>query len=219
MISNDFSFEQQQAAEQIGQIYQRVAPSNVVAQVFPADLNLKQWAHYPDGDVKDFKNHTQYYYHSHPSKDDDRIPEHGHFHIFLRYPRFSKEETPLFCSPKYQESNGTKDALVHLCAIAMDEYGKPKALFTVNHWVVMGVWYGAERIIRELDSFKVDIADSPYALANEWLTHMITLFKPYIADLLVLRDEVIAEFAKNNPDQEVYCNKSLEVTSVLRLQA
>lgn len=218
-ISNEFSLAQQQAGAELKHVYQKIAPSNVVAQLFPLNEELKQWSHYPRDDVMDFAHHTQYYYHSHPAQDDDRVPEHGHFHVFLRRPRFGKDETPVFCSEEYQQSHGEKDNLVHVFAIAMNEYGFPKALFTVNHWMVLGAWYDAARIIRELDTFKVEIANSPFVLVNKWITNMVILFKPYISELLHHRDEVITEFARSNPDQNVYVNKSLEVLSVMRLQA
>ncbi len=219
MSTNDLGLEQIKAIENIKSIYQKLAPSNLVAQFYVEDQIVKQWDHLPEGDVKDFKNHTQYYYHSHSSKDNDRVPEHGHFHIFLRKPRFGKDESPIFASKKYDETKGEKDNLVHVCAIAMNEYGIPTALFTVNYWITLGAWYSAERIIRELDTIKIEIEGSSYMLVNQWMTSMFILFKPYIADLLYLRDEVIADFAKNNPDENVYMNKKLEVTSVMRLES
>ncbi|RFC35478.1 MAG: hypothetical protein DID90_2727554381 [Candidatus Nitrotoga sp. LAW] len=36
------------------------------------------------------------------------------------------------------------EALSHLIAIAMDSYGYPTNLFTVNRWVTAEAWYLAE---------------------------------------------------------------------------
>lgn len=215
----ELSTNQITAAHNITNIYQTLIPENVVSKILPPDKVSKEWAHYPANAFRrDLKNHTQFYYHSHPSTDPERVPEHGHFHIFLRKPRFKDHEQPLAMSKKYRESKGEKDNLTHLVAIAMNEYGLPSALFTVNHWVVEGIWFNATRIAQELDTFVLEIENSPYSLVNAWITNIIALFKPYIIELLKVRDEVLAETAREQADKNVFQNKSLEVTSVLKLQ-
>ncbi len=199
------------AAERINNCYQQLGESNVVYPLLQDSQAIQIWQHYPQGDVKDLKHHTQYYFHSHPSKDQDRLKEHGHFHLFFRQDLIPKSAKPIAVSPKYQESNGKKDRLVHVAAIAMNEYGKPTGLFTVNHWVVYGLWYKADVLIPLLDRFIVDIPASALAITNTWITAMMELFQPFVAELLIKRDEVIADFASDN----VFDDRNLEITSLL----
>ena len=65
MVESAFSKEQEIAAEQITKIYHGLLPDNLVSILLPKDDIVKEWQHYPTGDIKDFKHHTQYYYHSH----------------------------------------------------------------------------------------------------------------------------------------------------------
>ncbi|HLJ65019.1 MAG TPA: hypothetical protein VKT70_12980, partial [Stellaceae bacterium] len=44
---------------------------------------LKEWVHYPEGDVYDPLSHSQYFFHLHP-RDQRGAREYGHFHTFLR---------------------------------------------------------------------------------------------------------------------------------------
>ncbi len=210
------TIQQQQASEAITACYQQLRQSNVVHELFQQQ-DVSCWQHYPEGDVKDDPHHTQYFYHSHPSKDMDRIAEHGHFHIFSKCPPISNVTDYLVASEKFLQSEGKKDHLTHLFAIAMNEWGRPTALFTVNYWVVLGLWYPAEALIPLLDDFVVDIPGSPFVVTNQWVTHMVQLFKPYIGDLLLKRDEVIREHQAAYPDTDVYYDKQLEITSVLSL--
>ncbi len=189
--------------------------SNLVLELMPRNDVIYEWQHYPKGDVKDHKHFSQYYYHAHPSKDSDRVKEHGHFHIFYRADRFSQKDSIITTSEKYKSSNGKSDNLTHLLAIAMNESGYPTALFTVNYWVVTGVWYPAQTLIKYLDDFIVDIENSEYSLTNAWISNMVKLFKPQIIELLTLRDKVIENFQQNNPDKNVFYTKDLEITSVL----
>jgi hypothetical protein len=208
---------QQQAADAITQCYQTLGESNVVRELFTAQEEIFFWQHYPAGDVKDDRNHSQYFYHAHPSKDMDRVPEHGHFHIFSRQPPVAKGERYIAASDKFLKSGGRQDNLTHLVAIAMNELGRPTALFTVNYWVVLGLWYPAEVLIPLLDDFVVDIPQSPQAVTNTWVSNMVQLFKPYIIELLLKRDEVLRAHQQTNPRGDVYYDKQLEITSVLSL--
>jgi len=192
--------------------------SNLVLEVLPDNGPIYQWQHYPKGDVKDPANFSQYYYHAHPSKDEDRVPEHGHFHMFYRHDLFKDEDPKLVVSDKYLQSNGKLDNLTHLVAIAMNELGYPTAFFTVNYWVVLGVWYSADILIKYLDNFVVNIDNSPYTITSRWISNMIQLFKPQLAELLILRDKVVEDFQTQYPDSDVYFDKTLEITSVLKLQ-
>lgn len=211
---------QKELTEIIFSCYSKVKSknSNLVLEVAPSDKSIYQWEHCPKGDVKDLLHHCQYYYHSHPSKDVDRIREHGHFHLFFRGGLFSENDIKIRKSKKYLESNGTKDDLTHLVAIAMNPQGFPVALFTVNYWVTMGIWRPASTLIKLLDAFQIEIPNSPYSITNQFITAIVQLFKSQIEDLLNIRDQVIEEFASQQQiEQDVYYNKNLEVTSVLPL--
>jgi Domain of unknown function (DUF6969) len=208
---------QQRAADIVTQCYQTLGESNVVRELFTAQEEVFFWQHYPTGDVKDNRHHSQYFYHAHPSKDMDRVPEHGHFHIFSKQPRVAKGERYIVASDKFLKSDGRQDNLTHLVAIAMNELGRPTALFTVNYWVVLGLWYPAETLIPLLDDFVVDIPKSLLATTNTWVSSMVKLFKPYIIELLLKRDEVIHAHQQVNSQCDVYYDKQLEVTSVLSL--
>ncbi len=191
--------------------------SNVVRELLKNHDTPYQWDHYPPGDVHDRAHHSQYYYHSHPSHDKDRLPEHGHFHLFLRQPAFPKAATLVAASKKYQDSQGKKDNLCHLFGISMNEYGLPTALFTTNHWVVNGLWYGASDIIPVLNQFQITTVKPEYALTNTWVTHMVKLFMPYLPALLETRDQVMEEWQQQHPGIDVLQDRALEVTSILPL--
>ena len=71
------------------------------------------------------------------------------------------------------------EALSHLIAIAMDSYGYPTNLFTVNRWVTAEAWYLAEQVIQMLDHFVIDHA-YPSWLVNRWISAMFVLYRPHI---------------------------------------
>ncbi|MCW5588903.1 MAG: hypothetical protein KIT27_04490 [Legionellales bacterium] len=209
--------QQQQAAKTIEGCYQTLGNSNVVFPLLSTTDQLPYWQHQPKGDVRDPAHFTQYYYHAHPSNDDERVQEHGHFHLFFMPKAIPYGTDFIIANDHYHESLGKKENLTHLIAISMNEQGRPIALFTVNHWVVPGVWYSAEVLISMLDQFKVEHESAPWAITSQWLTAMVQLFNPYIAELLLQRDKVIAEYAQQHPESHVYYDKALEVTSVLSL--
>ena len=158
--------------------------SNVVIELLPQGPQtvVYDWDHYPDADeVCDTVNHTQYYYHSHPSHDPIRLIEHGHFHVFLRGCIFPETMQPLHISEKHK-LDPTKDNLSHLIAIAMSDQGYPVALFTLNHWVTQGLWYAAKDMISALDSFL--LTENRYPITNQWVTSLIHLLQPQIEALL-----------------------------------
>src|SRR3546814_10011495 len=83
--------------------------------------------------------------------------------------------------PGFVAPEDADDALSHLVAIAMTPGGLPFRLFTVNRWVTGEVWYRADDVIRLLDVFKIDHAQPSWPL-NRWISAMIVLFKPQIAE-------------------------------------
>ena len=191
--------------------------SNVVLELLPEGTQtiVYDWDHYPDDDeVCDRINHTQYYYHSHPSHDPIRLAEHGHFHVFLRGNAFTKTMTPVLVSEKHR-LDPHKDNLSHLVAIAMNDYGFPVAFFTLNHWVAQGLWYSADDMIEAFQSFIIE--EEAYPITNQWLSSLIQLFQPQIIELLKKRDEVIADWQQEHPDKNVWKDETLEVTSLASL--
>lgn len=105
-----------------------------------------------------------------------------------------------------------QDALAHLVAISMDEFGKPVSLFTINRWVTDETWYAADDVIAMLDRFVVDLARPSWPI-NRWITAMVDLFRPQIEALIVDRDAVVSRRA-DQTGEEVFDDHALEVTAV-----
>jgi len=181
---------------------------NIISELL-GDHSFYEGDHLPPGDVYDAETHAQYYYHAHRGSTADR--EHGHFHTFLRgpgMPRSSRAVTgPGGTPPQHQ-----KDALAHLVAIGMDEFGRPIHLFTVNRWVTDETWYAAPDVIAMLDRFVIDLAKPSWPI-NRWITAMIDLFRPQIEGLIRVRDRVVAAQAER-VGREVFEDRALDVTAL-----
>lgn len=143
--------------------------TNVLLETL-AGAPVNGWQHYPEGDVLDATSGAQWYYHSHVPGPENG--EHGHFHCFLR-------------------PSGAQGPVHHLVAVAVDAYGRPRRLFTVNHWVVGDDFLSAEETIPLLARFDVQLARPDY-LVNRWLTAIVALYEEEIAALIRARDAVIA---------------------------
>ncbi len=209
--------EMQQSANILQECYRELQSqnSNVVWELLKSHETTHEWTHYPENDIHDTETHSQYYYHSHPSHDPDRVAEHGHFHLFFRKPAMPEAAPIITVSDKYKNSEGKKDNLCHIMAIAMNDKGLPTSLFTTNFWVVNGLWYSAADICAVLDKFTIQKASSPFATTNLWITHMVKLFLPHIKLLLAKRDEVIADWQAQHPEVDALRDRTLEVTSIL----
>ncbi len=185
---------------------------NIVGELLKNHGTFYEWDHYPPGDVYDHETHGQYYYHAHAS--DQRFEgEHGHFHTFVR-PKGMPADIKPAKVPNYVAPEDPNDALSHLVAIAMTPAGLPFRLFTVNRWVTGEVWYKAEDVIRLLDVFKIDHAQPSWPV-NRWVSAMIRLYKPQIAELLLARDRKVEAWQQRLPDVDVFEDRDLEVTSFL----
>lgn len=185
---------------------------NIVGELLKNNGTFYEWDHYPPGDVYDRATHGQYYYHAHAA--DQRFKgEHGHFHTFVR-PKGMPPGIAPAPVPGYQPPEDPNDALSHLVAISMTPEGLPFRLFTVNRWVTGEVWYRAEDVIRLLDVFMIDHAQPSWPV-NRWVTAMLRLFKPQIADLLRARDRKIERWQEQNLESDVFEDRDLEVTSFL----
>lgn len=201
------------AGRQIRECYRLLGKSdaNAVGEVLRGQGKFYEWDHYPKGDVYDRETHSQYYYHAHPVE--LRGGEHGHFHTFLR-----PKGMPPGIEPEgvgnYEPLSDPDDALSHLVAISMDQTGLPIRIFTTNRWVTGEVWYAADDVIAMLDNFMMDLAYPSWPV-NVWITSMMVLFRPQIEDLLRARDRVVAEWAANHPDCNVYEDRDLDITSMV----
>lgn len=203
-----------EAGAEVTEIHRILAKTgdNIVGELLKHNGTFYEWDHYPPGDVYDHETHGQYYYHAHAG--DQRFEgEHGHFHTFVR-PKGMPDGIRPAPVPGYVAPEDPNDALSHLVAIAMTPAGLPFRLFTVNRWVTGEVWYSAEDVIRLLDVFKIDHAQPSWPV-NRWISAMIRLYKPQIADLLLARDRKVAAWQQRLPDVDVYEDRDLEVTAFL----
>jgi hypothetical protein len=186
----------------------RKGGANVVGEILKGQGEFLEWDHYPKGDVYDGETHAQYYYHAHRGSEN----EHGHFHTFLRQAGMPPGVKPVPYDGKEEWPKG-KDALCHLVAVSMDQYGFPTRLFTTNRWVTGETWYPGRDVMAMLDRFLIDHA-YPSWPANRWLSAMFKLFRPQIVELIEGRDRALAEWSGKYPDRDVYEDRDLEITSV-----
>jgi hypothetical protein len=135
---------------------------SLVGEMLRGQGPVREWTHYPTGDVVDDVTGAIYYYHVH-----DSAP--GHFHAFM----------------------GTGRSMTHLIAIAMNATGTPVRLFTTNRWVTGEAWRPAAEVIRMVERFTVARA-TPSWPVNRWIGAMIRLFRPQIAALIAARDATVA---------------------------
>jgi len=187
--------------------------SNLVAEVL-AGRDFIEWEHYPPEDVRDPESYAQYYFHAHPVSD-RRESDYGHFHTFLRATGMPEGVAPSPV-PSKTAKELPEEPICHLIAISMTREGLPDRLFTINRWVAGDTWYAAPQIIKMLDRFVIDLSRPSWPL-NRWLTAMLVLFRPEIEQLLHERDERIAAWQAAHPDVEVYEDRRLEITSVLKI--
>jgi hypothetical protein len=201
------------AGAEVLEVYRllRKSGDNVVGEVLRGQGEFYEWDHFPKGDVYDPETHSQYYYHAHPAE--LRGGEHGHFHTFLRPKGMPSTIAPAPLAD-YTPPEGDNDALGHLIAISMDQYGCPIRLFSTNRWVTGEVWYAADDVIAMLDHFHMDLA-YPSLPVNIWITAMLRLFRPDIEDLVRQRDRAVAAWQERKNNDNAYENRDLEITSHL----
>ena len=198
------------AADEILECYRvlKKGGSNIVGEILHGAGTFYEWDHYPEGDVYDNETHAQYYYHAH------REGEHGHFHTFLRKKGMRADVTPVPYHGDADWPTAEDEVICHLIAISMDSSGFPIGLFTTNRWVTGENWYDKADVIEMLDGFVIDHS-TPSWPVNRWLSAMLVLFRPQIEQLIVARDEKVAEWQAANPDMDVLEERELEVTSTL----
>jgi hypothetical protein len=183
---------------------------NPVTEVLASASTVEEWAHFPAGDVVDPATHSQYYYHAHAAA--ERVSgEHGHFHTFVRPKLVCPERTPR--SVAGHAADVVESSWVaHLAGISTDASGNLIRLFTTNRWVTDEVWYGADDVIAMLDEFDITAAQPSYDL-NRWVSAVIRMFRPQIADLLRTRDEIVARWQAAHPERDVFEDCELQVVS------
>lgn len=205
-----------EAGQAICDCHQRLAKAGdtIVGELLKPYETLYEWNHYPEGDVQDPESHAQYYYHMHPGE--QRRDEHGHFHTFLRPLGMPTGVRPAPL-PDFKPPDGANDALSHIIAISMDRSGAPVRLFTTNRWVTGEVWYDALDVAGFIGRFTVDLAP-PSRPADRWVSNMLALFRPQIAELLQARDAKLAAWQQAHPDRNAYEDRDLEVTSTAAIE-
>lgn len=183
---------------------------NIVGEVLRGQGEFIELEHYPSDDVFDSDSHSQYYYHAHRGSED----EHGHFHLFMRAGGMPAGSTPIAYPLASEPWPTGDDAICHLIAISMDDWGYPVGLFCTNRWVTAEAWYPAEQVIGMLDGFAIEHAAPNWAV-NRWLNAMVRLYRPYIEALVRQRDEVVAEWQRKTPTSDVFEDRALDITGYL----
>jgi len=199
------------AGEDVLEIWRVLAltDDNVVGEILRHQGTFFQWDHYPKGDVYDRKSHAQYFYHAHSIG--GRDPEHGHFHTFMRAKGMARGVKPVNRPDRSAWPSGT-DALSHIIGISMDAKGMPIRLFTTNRWVTGEAWYKARDVVKMIGLYSIDHTQPSWP-TNRWVSGMVRLFWPQIIMLVQARDMCIQAWEKQNPGQDVFEDRNLEVTS------
>ena len=180
---------------------------NIVGELLPTAGTFYEYDHCPPGDIFDHESHCQYYYHAH------REGEHGHFHIFMREKGMPKDCRPARQSEAEYLKKG-EEKVCHLVAISMDSTGIPISLFTTNRWVTAESWYPAKDVLAMIERFEISHA-KPSWVVNRWITAMLRLFRPQIAEVLKLRDAAVAKWKKEHPGEDAFENRELDLPSMI----
>lgn len=173
----------------------------------------ERMSHYPKGDRIDHSTGSQYFYHCH--RENLESQEHGHFHCFLRYKHIPKRIKPANLKDwdKYIDN-----PMTHLVAIAMNQFGQPIRLFTVNRWVTSEIWYDAEHISYFLKRYKMTLIDDPYwQILDKWVEGMLHLFAPQIAWLHQTRDRQMEHYKNLGTTDNPFTDYDLEELSEINI--
>lgn len=216
------------AAAVIGDCRRELATDNrtILTEILAGTDAIREWRHYPEGEVYDSVTHAQYFYHTHPAGERP-VREHGHFHTFLRAEGMPSGIAPLVLPetavaaappPAPQAAplaRGARQEVSHLVALALDPSGGPIRLFTTNRWVTGETWYRAEDVIAMLDRFAPGGAAAT-GMLDRWLAAMLALFRPQIAALLRRRDATVTAWRQRRR-AAVFEDPRLEITSSLEI--
>jgi hypothetical protein len=172
------------AAQELAKIQMRYAESgrtlNEAALCGAKDFI--EWQHYPINDLVDEVSGYEFYYHAHSA---DEMPhgEHGHFHVI-------KRDTKSFH---------------HLIGIALNPKGLPIRLFTTNQWVTGEEMADATTAIKSIRGFEM-VKKGRMALVGRWVSALITLFAVEIEELILERDQKIANLVAEMGNRELVMN-------------
>lgn len=212
-LPRELLLEMRDAGERVVECHRILSKTgdNLVGELLKGVETFFEWSHYPDGDVYDQVTHSQYYYHAHPPE--ERSNEHGHFHTFLRPEGMPKQVKPAPVAD-YEAPKDPDDALSHLIAVSMDSAGLPIKMFTTNRWVTGEIWYDAANVKLMLPYFEMDHAQPSWPV-NIWITSVLLLFRPQIQALIDGRDDVVDAWMAAHPEENVFEDRNLEVTTEL----
>ncbi len=160
-----------------------------------------EWEHYPDDDVRDDKNASQYFYHAHTGLQRP-FTEHGHFHLFIHPEKLG------------MRPNRATNAPAHLLAISMDAQGVPTGFFTVNRWVTKGPWLTLADCARALQHFQIKGRRGKKEI-NQFLLALVNLYQTPILQLLQSRDQVMEQLCQGRDRRSVFADKKIEVLCYL----
>jgi len=218
------------------------AGRSVVAALLGEARTVYEWQHYPAGDAYDPASHAQYFYHAHPASEAAAKrnagagpAEHGHFHTFLRargipagisplvLPELAIAENPAAPKAPLEPSapetadGGEAEPWTHLVAIAMEAGGTPLRFFATNRWVTGETWYAAADVAAMLDRFVVAPGGAA-PLVNRWVTALIGLYKPDLAELLARRDAAVMDWRRRRRAKvHVFEDRRLEIAATLEI--
>ena len=158
-----------------------------------------EWDHYPDDDVRDDKNASQYFYHAHPGLQRPFV-EHGHFHLFVHAESLGLRK----------KNSRFEPAPAHLVAVSMNAIGMPSGFFTVNRWVTKGPWLSFKECEIGLKHFKI-AAKHGKKDVNVFLQSLVQLYYQKILALLRQRDEIMEKLCDGRDRRSVFADEQIEV--------
>ncbi|KTD75165.1 DUF6969 family protein [Legionella waltersii] len=203
-------------ASQVLEMQQKMSTKkgkNILHYTLQKKRRHERMSHYPKGDRIDKTTGSQYFYHCH--RENFESSEHGHFHTFIRYKHIPKRVKPL---PLPDWDKYIDNPMTHLVAIAMNQYGQPIRLFTVNRWVTSEIWYGSEHASYFLKRYKMTLEDDPYwQVLDKWVEGMLHLFSPQIIWLQKERDRRMEENQFAKPGENSYTDHTLEELSEISI--
>lgn len=192
----------QDARRSVAAFAHATSSSGSLLQSWVQGRAMTEFDHYPPNDVVDLRTGCQFYYHAH--RDGER--EHGHLHLFWHATASGRRR---YLRPGH--ARWARTAPTHLFAISLDARGLPVGLFTVNRWVTDGHWFDAATTMSMVDRFGVG-AVKDHKDSCEWLTGLVSLYRPLIGQLLAQRDARLAR----RPDREAALrDRRLEVLGQL----
>lgn len=182
---------------------------NIIHYTLGNNSRHQHMDHYPKGDRIDYDTGAQYFYHCH--RENFETEEHGHFHCFLRYKYISKKIRP---TPLPDWDKNSDNPMTHIVAIAMNRYGEPIRLFSINRWISNEIWYDAKHTLSFIKKFKMKKNDSSYwQILDRWIEGMIHLFAPQIQWINKVRDMTISHYKTIYADDNIYEDPRLDLLS------